>query len=64
MRYLVLLLFLAGCQTAPVIMQNPQGQTVQCGPYPEGGMQGINTAAREAQCVQDYKEQGYVRISG
>lgn len=40
------------------------GKTAQCGPYytglaPDFKLQGI--AMRESQCIQDYKEQGFVR---
>jgi uncharacterized lipoprotein YajG len=58
-------IMLAGCYTTPVVMINPQTKkTVECGPYYTGlasdfKLQGI--AMRETQCIQDYKEQGYVR---
>lgn len=56
---------LGGCETTPVKMVHPKtGKVVQCGPYytglsPDFKLQGI--AMRESQCIQDYKEQGYVR---
>ena len=64
MRYLILLLLLAACGTTPVVMVNPEtGATVQCGPYRTGSYSigSDAAAAREAQCIRDYKEQGYVR---
>jgi len=67
MRYIFLtaaLLFMPACTTAPIAMQNPQtGQTATCGPYPAGGTTGMNTAMREAQCIQDFKEQGFLRVA-
>jgi uncharacterized lipoprotein YajG len=67
LKYLVAALattMLASCQTTPVVMVNPEtGKTVQCGPYYTGldGGIGKGIPARESQCIQDYKEQGYVR---
>lgn len=56
---------LAACaQTKGVTMIHPQtGKTAQCGPYYVQGSINGNMAAtmQEAQCIQDYKEQGYVR---
>lgn len=47
---------LAGC-SSPVSMRNPMtGETVKCGPYV-----GV---AREMQCINDYKDQGFVRVPG
>jgi uncharacterized lipoprotein YajG len=60
-------LMLAACQTTPVTMRNVStGQTATCGPFYTGlsggefRMQGI--AMREAQCIKDFKEQGYIRV--
>ena len=58
---------LAACQyaTAPVILKHPKtGKVVQCGPYWIGNvanedMSGV--AKMERGCIEDYKEQGYVR---
>lgn len=46
-------------------MRNPAtGETAQCGPYTIQGIQGPMAAAQhEAQCIQDFKEQGYVRAA-
>lgn len=68
MRYAVLvgLLLLVACQTTqPIYLQNPvTGQRVQCGPYDGSGIQASASVVRESQCVQDFKEQGYVRLAG
>jgi uncharacterized lipoprotein YajG len=54
---------LAGCeQTEPVLMRDPSGRVVQCGPYDNRAMISAAFAFREAQCIQDYKEQGFVRV--
>lgn len=58
------LLGLAGCTDA-INLRNPvTGQTVQCGPYYTGldGGIGKGIPAREAQCIADYKEQGFIRV--
>lgn len=66
MRYATILLFVvaAACarQTTPIVMKHPEtGKIVQCGPYPASGIGSIGTPDREAQCIRDYKGQGYVR---
>lgn len=61
MRHLLLLsvLLVAAC-TSPITMRNPQtGAVAQCGPYANTW----TTEVREAQCIRDFKEQGYVRVS-
>ena len=63
--YLGLVFLLANCAvtTQPVHMVNPQtGATVQCGPYNMRGTYALSAAMHETQCIQDYKEQGYVRV--
>ncbi len=59
----VLAVGLAGCVTTdPVYMKNPNtGQVVQCGPYDNRALNSMASAQRESQCIQDYKEQGFVR---
>jgi len=60
MRFLLIpLLFLAACST-PIEMVAPNGRIVSCGPFSMTGG-GEAASRREAQCIQDYKEQGYVR---
>lgn len=60
--YMTALVVLMGC-TQTVYMKHPAtGKTVQCGPYRSTGIPAMAGAMREAQCIQDYKEQGYVRV--
>ena len=73
-RYLavfsVLPILVVGCgtQTEPVYLKNSStGEVVQCGPYGnDPSIYGTNVpqavAMREAQCIRDYKEQGFVRV--
>lgn len=62
---LLLLLLLGGCANSTTYLKNEQtGEVVQCGglhplTLAEGAVQ-----QREAQCIQDYKERGFVRVSG
>lgn len=59
---LTLLLALAAC-TEPVYLRHSEsGDVIQCGPYEKEGS-GAH-ALQEAQCINDYKEQGYVRVPG
>lgn len=65
MKKLILIgvLLLAGCSSA-ITMKNPRtGETAQCGPYAVAGIAAMATPQREAQCIQDFKEQGYVRAN-
>lgn len=62
---LVGLLVLAGCSTQAVTLRHPvSGATVRCGPFSTTQNYGSAQAAamQEAQCIQDYKEQGFVRV--
>ena len=64
--YLGLVLLLIGCSlTTPVYLAHPQtGATVQCGPYSAAGVgRALAASQHETQCIQDWKEQGYVRVS-
>lgn len=58
---LLILLVLTGCSQA-ITMRHPDGRTASCGGYafhaPDA--QAI-VPAREAQCVRDFKEQGFTR---
>ena len=57
---LLVVMALAGC-TSPVEMRHPEtGAIIRCGPYAIGE---IGEARREAQCINDFKEQGYVRMT-
>ena len=66
--FLVLaLLALAGCMKIEAVhLRHPQtGQTVQCGPH--GGLTAGNfaaTALLQRGCIEDYKQQGFQRVSG
>ena len=54
--------FLAGCSTSdPVYLRHPQtGKKVQCGPYMNAGIWGLQSAKRrERDCIVDYQRQGY-----
>ena len=49
-----------GACTEAVILRHPEtGNTVKCGPYSESS---VANSMREVQCIQDYKEQGYMRV--
>jgi hypothetical protein len=39
------------------------GETAICGPYKNNDLNATAAAMQEHQCIQDYKEQGYVRTS-
>lgn len=60
-------LALAGCaSTETVMLRNPVGQTVQCGPY-QGSSGAISRLVIQQQlrdCVTDYQRQGYERAGG
>lgn len=60
MKWLLpMFLLLCACQhTGKVYLKNQKtGQVVEC-----GDMRGYNREIGDAQCIEDYKEQGYVRI--
>ena len=55
---------LCGCTDA-VYMRNASGETVKCGSvYTSlaGDFESMGIAARESQCIQDYKDQGFRRV--
>ncbi len=58
------MLALAACAyTDPVLLRHPEtGKTVQCGPYPTGGIQATAAAMHEARCLDDYQRQWYERV--
>lgn len=63
MRYLALALLAALAACSTVEMRHPAtGQVVKCGPYSKGA-NSAGDAMREAQCINDFKEQGYVRVA-
>jgi hypothetical protein len=60
-----LFLVLNGCADSTTYLKNEKtGEVVKCGGFhavtvAEGAIQ-----RREAQCIQDYKERGFVRVPG
>jgi hypothetical protein len=55
---------LCGCTDA-VYMRNASGETVKCGSVYTGlagDFELMGIAARESQCIQDYKDQGFIRV--
>jgi hypothetical protein len=57
------LALLACVHTDPVYMRNATtGKVVVCGPYRNNGVNAEPAATHERQCIQDYKEQGFVRV--
>jgi hypothetical protein len=65
MRFLMFLFLvsLVGCTHTPIVyMKNPlTGQSTTCGPYKNNDLNATAAAMQEHQCIQDYKEQGFVR---
>lgn len=54
--------FLAGC-TGPVILRDPQtGKTVQCG-TDDTGQSAEVAYQRQRDCIEEYQQQGYKRVS-
>lgn len=54
---------LAGCTTESIYMKNERtGAVVKCGSPHANTLAEPAVQAREAQCIQDYKEQGFVRV--
>ena len=64
-KLLFVALLLGGCANSTTYLKNEKtGEVVTCGgthavTLAEGAIQ-----AREAQCIQDYKERGFVRVPG
>lgn len=54
---------LAGCATSPVYLRHPDGRTAKCGPYDARPINSFSSAERERGCIQDFKDQGFVRLS-
>ena len=63
-KYALLVCVLAvGACTDAVMLRHPDtGRTAKCGPYLWDDT--VSLAMREAQCIQDFKEQGFVRVPG
>jgi hypothetical protein len=66
MRWVVVfsaLALLACSHTDPVYMKNAAtGKVVVCGPYKNNDFNATAAATHEQQCIQDYKEQGFLRV--
>lgn len=64
MRYIVLVasLAVAGCTDAVMMRHPTTGVVAKCGPYSYTAGQANASAIRESECVNDYKQQGYVRV--
>jgi hypothetical protein len=59
MLAVVILLAVSGC-AKPIIMKHPDGRTTNC----QSSVTNYGAALvheREAQCINDFKEQGFVR---
>jgi hypothetical protein len=58
----LLLTILSACQSDSVRLRNPQtGEIAQCGPY--GQMSSNTAAATREQCIGEYQQQGYRRVT-
>jgi hypothetical protein len=54
----------AGCVNNRVYLKNTAtGEVVKCGTTHVGPLLALAAQSDEAQCVNDYKEQGYVRVA-
>jgi hypothetical protein len=64
MRALIpLFLLLSGCIDSSVYLKNPRtGEVVKCGSLHGTSYFESNVQANDFHCINDYKEQGYVRI--
>jgi hypothetical protein len=56
------MVLLVGC-TTPVYLRHPDGRTAKCGPYDARPINSFSSAERERGCIQDFKEQGFVRVA-
>lgn len=62
-KLIPLFLLLAGCTDSTVYLKNEKtGEVVKCGSVHELSYTEAAFQRRDAQCIQDYKEQGFVRI--
>ena len=63
MRYLIVLLTLAtaGCFASETVRLRKFNETVTCGPYQSTPQTQALAHAKLRHCVQDFKEQGFVR---
>lgn len=62
-KLIPLLFLLAGCTDSTVYMKNAKtGEVVKCGSYHPVSLVENSKKDRDLRCVDDYKEQGYVRV--
>jgi hypothetical protein len=62
-KLIPLALLLAGCTDSTVYLKNPKtGDIVKCGDFHAQTLVENTHEARDAKCIDDYKEQGYLRI--
>ncbi len=62
-KLIPLCLLLGGCIDSTVYLKNPQtGAVVKCGSLHGTSWFENNVEDRETQCINDYKEQGYLRV--
>lgn len=59
MRRLLLCLFLVSCAEPVTLVRGEE--IAMCGPYNTRGFGGYSQALLEIQCIEDFKEQGFVR---
>lgn len=59
MKALILALFLASCYSPVYLVRG--NELAVCGPYNTRGWGGHAQTLLEIQCIEDYKEQGFVR---
>jgi hypothetical protein len=56
---------LTGCANSRTYLKNPAtGEVVKCGSLHPVTLAEWAVQNREAQCITDYKEQGFVRVAG
>ncbi len=64
-KLIPLLLVLAGCANSTTYLKNEKtGEVVKCGSTHAVTLAESAIQRREAQCIQDYKERGFVRVAG
>ena len=64
-RLLPLLLIVSGCADSTTYLKNEKtGEVVKCGGPHAITLREDAIQRREAQCIQDYKERGFVRVPG
>ena len=56
---------IAACaHTQPVELKNEQtGASVICGPYPAPPLRAAANVMQQNQCIQDFENQGFVRVA-